>query len=78
MNNKLLDYLIVTTYPKFIKMTVQTHSPIIGENLLQDYQQVRQQTERLCAPLQPEDVVVQPIADVSPPQMAPGAQHLVF
>lgn len=78
MTNKLLDYLIVTTYPKFIKMTVQTHSPIIGENLLQDYQQVRQQTERLCAPLQPEDVVVQPITDVSPPKWHLGHSTWFF
>ncbi len=32
------------------------------------YRQVRSQTEQLCAPLEIEDHVVQPIADVSPPK----------
>ncbi|GAA4355073.1 ergothioneine biosynthesis protein EgtB [Hymenobacter saemangeumensis] len=32
------------------------------------YQAVRQQTEALCAPLLPEDTVVQPMLDVSPPK----------
>ncbi len=36
--------------------------------LLDDYQRVRQQTLALCRPLQTEDYVVQPIADVSPPK----------
>ncbi len=32
------------------------------------YKQVRQYTEKICAPLQTEDYVVQPVADVSPPK----------
>ncbi|MGV3504167.1 MAG: ergothioneine biosynthesis protein EgtB [Adhaeribacter sp.] len=36
--------------------------------LLQRFFQVRQQTEKLCLPLLPEDTVVQPIVDVSPPK----------
>ncbi|WKN40596.1 ergothioneine biosynthesis protein EgtB [Tunicatimonas pelagia] len=32
------------------------------------YKEVRQQSIRLCQPLQPEDYVVQPIVDVSPPK----------
>jgi ergothioneine biosynthesis protein EgtB len=32
------------------------------------YRQVRQRTEDICKPLQTEDYVVQPIADVSPPK----------
>ncbi|MCR5886747.1 ergothioneine biosynthesis protein EgtB [Hymenobacter sp. J193] len=32
------------------------------------YAQVRQQTEAICRPLLPEDTVVQPIIDVSPPK----------
>ena len=38
------------------------------QDLLQQYQQVRKQTERICQPLEPEDTVVQPIVDVSPPK----------
>ncbi|MEM8892895.1 MAG: ergothioneine biosynthesis protein EgtB, partial [Bacteroidota bacterium] len=29
---------------------------------------VRNQTEYICAPLKPEDTVVQPVVDVSPPK----------
>ena len=36
--------------------------------LLERYQKVRSYTERLCAPLQTEDYVVQPVVDVSPPK----------
>lgn len=36
--------------------------------LLQDFQAVRKQTERLCQPLFPEDFIPQPIVDVSPPR----------
>ena len=32
------------------------------------YQKVRQRTEMICAPLQTEDYVVQPVVDVSPPK----------
>ncbi|MCB2409015.1 ergothioneine biosynthesis protein EgtB [Hymenobacter lucidus] len=36
--------------------------------LLTRYQAVRHQTEALCRPLLPEDTVVQPVIDVSPPK----------
>ncbi len=36
--------------------------------LSEQYHSVRQQSELLCAPLQKEDYVVQPVADVSPPK----------
>src|ERR1035441_5182512 len=32
------------------------------------YLEIREQTERLCAPLQIEDFVIQPVMDVSPPK----------
>ena len=37
-------------------------------NLAEQYQVVRQMTEKICAPLHIEDYVVQPIIDVSPPK----------
>lgn len=37
-------------------------------NLLTQYRTVRQLTESICKPLQKEDYVVQPVADVSPPK----------
>ena len=37
-------------------------------NLLEQYQAVRENTELICLPLEIEDYVVQPIADVSPPK----------
>lgn len=40
----------------------------IPASLRQRFQNIRQQTEALCAPLQTEDFVVQPIVDVSPPK----------
>ncbi len=36
--------------------------------LLERYKEVRKRTENICAPLQTEDYVVQPVADVSPPK----------
>lgn len=36
--------------------------------LLQQFERCRELTEELCVPLQPEDFVVQPVADVSPPK----------
>ncbi len=36
--------------------------------LLEKYKGIRQRTEDICAPLQTEDYVVQPVADVSPPK----------
>ncbi|RNI27484.1 ergothioneine biosynthesis protein EgtB [Rufibacter immobilis] len=37
-------------------------------SLLSRYQHIRHQTEKLCAPLTPEDTVMQPMVDVSPPK----------
>ena len=37
-------------------------------SLLSKFKQVRLQTEKICRPLKPEDYVVQPIVDVSPPK----------
>jgi ergothioneine biosynthesis protein EgtB len=70
-----------STFPTFVKikeMTIQTQSSKIGSDLLLDYQQVRQQTERLCKPLQPEDFVVQPVGDVSPPKWHLGHSTWFF
>lgn len=36
--------------------------------LTEEYQQIRNHSEQICEPLQTEDYVVQPIADVSPPK----------
>jgi ergothioneine biosynthesis protein EgtB len=40
----------------------------ITQNLLEFYQSVRRYTEKLCEPLETEDYIPQPIADVSPPK----------
>lgn len=48
-------------------MTLQLQE-ISKTDLLSLYRQVRQQSLDICAPLQPEDYVVQPIMDVSPPK----------
>jgi ergothioneine biosynthesis protein EgtB len=40
----------------------------MSQDLLADYLRVRRDTEALCAPLEVEDYVVQPIDDVSPPK----------
>lgn len=45
------------------------HPPILATaELLKKYQEVRKQSEQICAPLQTEDYTVQPITDVSPPK----------
>ncbi|MGD1843768.1 MAG: ergothioneine biosynthesis protein EgtB [Salibacteraceae bacterium] len=53
-------------------MKSATFSPPVPEigssSSLLAYTTVRQATETLCAPLEPEDYVVQPIEDVSPPK----------
>ncbi|AMM52094.1 hypothetical protein TH61_14100 [Rufibacter sp. DG15C] len=40
----------------------------ISATLLARFQSIRKQTEDLCAPLTPEDTVMQPMVDVSPPK----------
>src|SRR3954466_6270195 len=42
------------------------------------YQKVRKRTEQICSPLQTEDYVVQPIADVSPPKWHLGHTSWFF
>jgi len=37
-------------------------------NFLEKYKEIRKRTEDICAPLQTEDYVVQPVVDVSPPK----------
>jgi len=41
---------------------------ILTDKLLDFYNETRQHTENICAPLEIEDYVVQPIVDVSPPK----------
>src|ERR1700709_753150 len=50
-----------------ISMNVIWHQKISTELTLQ-YQKVRAETEAICDPLETEDYVVQPIAEVSPPK----------
>lgn len=40
----------------------------VSQDLLYRFMAVRKQSEKLCAPLETEDYVVQPVADVSPPK----------
>ncbi len=51
---------------------VQVHAspaaPRVANSWLSRYQAVRAQSQALCAPLLPEDTVVQPMIDVSPPK----------
>ncbi|WP_303311941.1 ergothioneine biosynthesis protein EgtB [Hymenobacter sp. BT730] len=47
---------------------VLTPATRTGEALLARYSLVRAQTEAICRPLLPEDTVVQPMLDVSPPK----------
>lgn len=58
-------------------MTVLTTTKT-DTTLLQQYRQVRQQSEAICAPLQPEDFVVQPVTDVSPPKWHLGHMTWFF
>ncbi|MBQ4818525.1 ergothioneine biosynthesis protein EgtB [Aquimarina sp. MMG016] len=41
---------------------------IITDNLIASFLQTRSHTEEICAPLETEDYVVQPVVDVSPPK----------
>ncbi|SFP72773.1 ergothioneine biosynthesis protein EgtB [Hymenobacter arizonensis] len=43
-------------------------APALTQSWLSRYQAVRSQSQALCAPLLPEDTVVQPMLDVSPPK----------
>lgn len=42
--------------------------PDTNQQLLNRYHSIRQQTQQLCQPLTPEDTVMQPMVDVSPPK----------
>lgn len=58
-------------------MTV-SKSTVQIQSLKERYQQVRQQTLDICAPLEREDYVVQPITDVSPPKWHLGHSTWFF
>src|SRR5690606_19735187 len=47
-------------------MTTITAS--ISQTILERFNRIRAQTEKICSPLEPEDTVVQPMIDVSPPK----------
>jgi ergothioneine biosynthesis protein EgtB len=47
-------------------------------NLVEKYTSVRRHTEAICSPLQTEDYVVQPVADVSPPKWHLGHSTWFF
>ncbi|MBD1396308.1 ergothioneine biosynthesis protein EgtB [Pontibacter sp. JH31] len=47
---------------------MQTLTDSTTQQLLKRFEQIRTQTETICAPLEPEDTVVQPMVDVSPPK----------
>ncbi|MDX5437208.1 MAG: ergothioneine biosynthesis protein EgtB [Pontibacter sp.] len=47
---------------------MSTLSAPVTKLLLQRYKDIRNQTVKICEPLEPEDTVVQPIVDVSPPK----------
>ncbi|MBX0332010.1 ergothioneine biosynthesis protein EgtB [Pontibacter sp. HSC-14F20] len=47
-------------------MTTITAS--ISQTILERFNQIRAQTEKICSPLESEDTVVQPMIDVSPPK----------
>jgi ergothioneine biosynthesis protein EgtB len=49
-------------------MTTSPPHSYPAAQLLASFQSIRKISETLCEPLQPEDVVVQPIVDVSPPK----------
>ena len=48
------------------------------QSLISRTQKVRQQTEYICDPLKPEDCVVQPVVDVSPPKWHMGHTSWFF
>lgn len=51
-------------------MSTQTAS--VTETISKRFNQIRARTEQICKPLEPEDTVVQPIIDVSPPKWHMG------
>jgi ergothioneine biosynthesis protein EgtB len=51
-------------HPGLLHSNIDAQRLVLGEH----YRRVRLQTEALCSPLEPEDFVVQPIEEVSPPK----------
>jgi ergothioneine biosynthesis protein EgtB len=49
-------------------MSILTSTAPQTASLVQRFEEIRAQTEKICAPLEPEDTVVQPMVDVSPPK----------
>ncbi|GHA59913.1 ergothioneine biosynthesis protein EgtB [Pontibacter akesuensis] len=47
---------------------MSTLTATAAQTMLQQYENIRTFTEKICQPLEPEDTVVQPIVDVSPPK----------
>lgn len=47
---------------------MSTFTATISETAIKHFEQIRSRTEQICKPLEPEDTVVQPIIDVSPPK----------
>src|SRR3984957_650339 len=47
---------------------MDTAEQLIATDIAAHYMDVRKRTEHICTPLQTEDYVVQPVADVSPPK----------
>src|SRR5690606_7140582 len=51
-----------------LKLKMEKQANNRNAALLEQYQNIRKRTEEICAPLQIEDYVVQPVVDVSPPK----------
>ena len=52
----------------YVQAFVNNKTMIETKNLIENYLKIRQRTESICAPLEKEDYVLQPITDVSPPK----------
>ena len=66
MNNKSNLYVCEIGWPVFFSISYTNHQ--FMKELQSIYKEVRQQSEKICQPLQTEDYVLQPIVDVSPPK----------
>jgi len=60
------------------KIIITTEQQLTKDQLKKKYTQVRQHTVAICQPLQTEDYVVQPTADVSPPKWHLGHSTWFF
>ncbi len=63
-----LFLLLINQDPTRMNPTLGDEAKTEIDSLLPDYLSVRALTEEICDPLQPEDYVVQPVVDVSPPK----------